>query len=75
MTDIIALMQKTFEESKHIEDGVEFWYGRELMPLLGYAKWERFMDTITRAQNSCTSSGKAVEDYFFPVSGKTSSPT
>ena len=28
-----------FEEIKHIdEDGVEFWYARELMPVLQYSK-------------------------------------
>ncbi len=30
---------KTFEEIKHIdENGIEYWYARELMPILQYAK-------------------------------------
>ncbi len=35
-----------FEAIKHIENGVEIWYARELMSLLGYKKWERFNDVI-----------------------------
>ena len=30
---------KSFEEIKHIdENGIEFWYARELMPILQYSK-------------------------------------
>lgn len=30
---------KTFEDIKHInENGIEFWYARELMPILQYSK-------------------------------------
>ena len=38
---------KTFEDIKHIdENGVEFWYARELMPILQYAKWQNFKKII-----------------------------
>ena len=30
-------------------DGTEYWSARDLMPLLGYDKWERFADAIERA--------------------------
>ena len=34
---------KSFEDIKHIDEyGVEFWYARELMPILQYAKWQNF---------------------------------
>ena len=34
---------KTFEDIKHIdENGVEFWYARELMPILQYSNWQNF---------------------------------
>lgn len=35
----------------------EFWSARELMPMLGYAKWERFEDTIERALISARIAG------------------
>ena len=72
MTDIVAWMQQTFESSKHMDGDMEFWVARELMPLLGYDKRERFLDTIMRAQQSCETSGKSVPEHFFPAPGKTS---
>lgn len=36
----------------------EFWSARELMPLLGYEKWERFEDTIRRAWISMANLGQ-----------------
>ena len=30
-------------------DGSEYWSARDLMPLLGYDKWERFESSIERA--------------------------
>lgn len=32
------------------QDGSEFWSARELMPLLGYLKWERFAETVEQAR-------------------------
>ena len=31
------------------EDGSTYWSARELMPYLGYEKWERFAEAIERA--------------------------
>lgn len=39
------------------EDGIEFWFARELQETLGYAKWERFKDVIYRAMTSCETTG------------------
>lgn len=43
---------------------IEFWYARELMPLLGYGRWENFDKTICRAAESCDTSGITVQDHF-----------
>ena len=43
---------------------VEFWYARELMPLLGYERWENFDKAISRAMDSCETSGIEVSDHF-----------
>ena len=38
--ELIKQTEKTFESIKHIdENGVEFWYARELMETLEYKKW------------------------------------
>lgn len=46
---------------------VEFWYARELMPLLGYERWENFDKAISRAMDSCETSGIEVSDHFREV--------
>lgn len=46
---------------------VEFWYARELMPLLGYERWENFEKAISRAIESCQTSGIEVSDHFREV--------
>ncbi|MBQ7933670.1 MAG: DNA damage-inducible protein D [Lachnospiraceae bacterium] len=52
---------------KDEELNIEFWYARELMPLLGYERWENFDQAIKRAMNSCDTSGIEVLDHFREV--------
>ncbi len=51
----------------HEEAQVEYWLARELMPLLGYERWENFDKAITRAMESCETSGIEVTDHFREV--------
>ena len=56
---------ETFEEIKHIdENGIEFWYARELMPILQYLKWENFKKVIEKAMIACENSGISAKDCF-----------
>lgn len=48
-------------------DNIEFWYARDVMPLLGYTRWENFSNAITRAMNSCKTSGVSIDDHFREV--------
>jgi DNA-damage-inducible protein D len=48
----ITNQQQTFEEIKHTENGVEFWLARELMPLLGYKRWEDFHKLIQKTKET-----------------------
>lgn len=52
-------------------EGREYWSARELMPLLGYEKWERFADAIDRAKIAAHNSGYDVAQNF-PAAGKVS---
>ena len=38
MAKLNAEEYKTFESIKHIEDGEELWFARELAPILEYSK-------------------------------------
>ena len=59
---------KSFENIKHIdENGVEFWYARDLMALLGYDRWENFHKAIERAIDSCKASEIEPADHFRSV--------
>ncbi|QFS52438.1 hypothetical protein [Nostoc sphaeroides] len=43
-----------FDGIRHVADqGEEYWLARELMALLSYKKWERFVDAIDRAKIGC----------------------
>lgn len=46
-----------FDAIRRTDTAGEFWSARELMPMLGYAKWERFEDTIERALISARIAG------------------
>lgn len=46
-------------------DGSEYWSARELMPLLDYAKWERFADAIDRARTSAINAALTDVDSAF----------
>ena len=52
---------------QHEEANVEYWFARELMPLLGYDRWENFDKAIIRAMESCEISGIEVTDHFREV--------
>ena len=50
MNEIKEYTEKLFEDVKHIdENGNEYWFARELMPLLEYSKWENFNNVIQKA--------------------------
>ena len=60
---------KTFEDIKHIDENEgEFWYARELMQVLQYAKWQNFKGIIDKAIIACKNSQISVEDCFTNVS-------
>ena len=61
----LKINNNLFESIKHTdENGVEYWYARELMPFLEYSKWENFYKVIERAIISCKSSGGSSLDHF-----------
>lgn len=65
----ITVIKAQFDETIHIVDDsdVEYWLARELMPLLGYERWENFEKAIQRSMESCEVSGITVSDHFREV--------
>jgi len=69
-TEIVKSLTETFEDhSRTTEDGIEFWFARDLQHLLGYAKWDNFSKVIEKAKMSCEISENKVSDHF-PDVGK-----
>ena len=59
---------KSFEDIKHIdENGIEFWYARELMYILQYSNWQNFEKIINKAKISCENSDVSILDHFTDV--------
>ena len=65
----VGQIKEQFDLVIHSDDAtkIEFWYARELMPLLGYERWENFDKAISRAKDSCETSGIEVADHFREV--------
>ena len=56
---------KSFENIKHIdENGIEFWYARELMKVLSYKDWRYFDAVIKKARIACQNSEITDIDHF-----------
>jgi DNA-damage-inducible protein D len=56
---------KNFESIKKIDtQGIEYWEARELMPLLGYDRWENFENVIKKSKGACFNSGQKESDHF-----------
>jgi len=66
MNEIKEYTEKLFENIKHIDDfGNEYWFARELMPLLEYSKWENFNNVIQKALIAYRNSNND-DSYWLP---------
>jgi DNA-damage-inducible protein D len=65
-TEILLRLQSQFETIKQSIPGedIEFWFARDLMEPLGYARWENFQTAIKRAIESCETTGFNPENHF-----------
>ena len=55
----------TFEGIKQInEDGQEYWPARELQKALDYKSWDKVLNVINKAIESCRNSGYKASDHF-----------
>lgn len=61
-------LKSSFDEYVHYtEDNVEYWLARELQLLLGYDRWENFINAIHKAISSCETSNITVSEHFREV--------
>jgi len=69
MSKLEAREYESFESIKQVaEDGLEFWFARDLQRVLQYVQWRNFQATMDRAMLACKNSGFNVADHFADVS-------
>ena len=57
MTADLAVVAPPFDAIRRMDEGGEFWTARDLMPLLGYDKWENLAAAVERALAAAWNSG------------------
>lgn len=56
---------QSFEDIKYIdENGIEYWYARELQLVLDYKEWRKFENVIKKAIDACENSGISAFEHF-----------
>lgn len=65
--ETIIKLTNNFEEASHSEQGIEFWFARDLQMLLEYDKWGNFLKVIEKAKIACKNSSLIVLDHFADV--------
>ncbi|MFO7736303.1 MAG: DNA damage-inducible protein D [bacterium] len=65
--EIITSMNSNFEDHAYEENGVEFWFARDLQSLLGYSEWRNFHNIIKKAKESCKNNGFSETNHFVEV--------
>ena len=68
MKELEHLRATTFEDIKHIDEfGNEYWEARELQKVLGYTKWQKFLNIIYKAIEACNNSNFNVKEHITQV--------
>ncbi|MBN1491711.1 MAG: DNA damage-inducible protein D [Phycisphaerae bacterium] len=67
-SELVHTLTATFEgHAQQTDTGVEFWLARDLQHLLGYSKWDNFLNVVSKARTACEVSGHEVADHFADV--------
>ena len=67
MTDIAPPHRSSFESIRHEDERAEYWLARELAPVLGYEKYDNFLQVVRKARVACVQAGLAEGDHFADV--------
>ena len=63
--ELVQTLTDTFEgHAQQTESGVEYWLARDIQHLLGYTKWENFLNVVNKAKTACEVSRHNIDDHF-----------
>jgi len=66
--ELVKSLTDTFQDHSNTTDnGIEFWFARDIQHLLGYSEWRNFTNVITKAKTSCEASGNNIPDHFVDI--------
>ena len=67
-TEIVKSLTETFEDHSHTtENGIEFWFARDLQNLLGYNEWRNFFNVVVKAKIACEKVENSIYYHFVDV--------
>ena len=69
MNELQRTTGSPFDAIRQVDGRGEYWSARDLMPLLGYDKWERFEGSIERAKAAAENTGATTANHF-PGAGR-----
>jgi DNA-damage-inducible protein D len=66
--ELIKSLTVDFESySQTTENGIEFWFARDIQHLLGYSEWRNFNKVISKAKTSSEVTGHLIVDHFVDI--------
>jgi hypothetical protein len=64
MSDLVIAGNSPFDSIRRQDERGEYWSARELMPVLGYAQWRQFSDTVDKARAALKANGHPYYDHI-----------
>lgn len=66
--DLESYNHSLFEQIKQVdENGIEFWYARDLQGVLEYKEWRNFEKILQKAKEACEQNNNLLVDHFVEV--------
>lgn len=64
----IKTLTEIFEDHiQYTEQGIEFWFARDIQHLLGYTEWRNFNKVLVKAKTACEVTNNKLLDHFVDV--------
>ncbi len=66
--EVVEYLTNDFESyANKAQDGIEFWFARDLQHLLEYSEWRNFTKVINKAKTACETAGHSISDHFVGI--------